>query len=81
MMEFKVGDIVTGNGSTQYYVTNNEMTKGLVTNVRGEVITIEVLEHEWWDVDDDREDNSFDVKAELFVLVEDVNETHSRYGL
>ena len=49
-MKFKVGDIVRGISGSPYRVTNEQMTKGIVTNTGdfggGYDAIIKVLEHE-----------------------------------
>lgn len=45
--KFKVGDIVKGNSESgrRYSVTNDNLTRGKVVRVVGDLITIEVLSH------------------------------------
>lgn len=45
--KFKVGDIVKGNSESgrRYLITNDNLTRGKVVRVAGDLITIEVLSH------------------------------------
>lgn len=43
--KFKVGDIVKGIGKTRYYVTDDNMTRGQVIDIRDSEIRVKVLEH------------------------------------
>ena len=66
--KFKVGDIVKGNSKSdgRYNFTNSNMTRGKVTSVTGDTITIEVLEHK---TRNGKVGEKYDVDPKYFDLV------------
>ena len=64
--KFKVGDIVTGIGYS-YGITNKDMTRGLVTEVIGDLIWIKILDHKLKSYIG----REFKVEASKFKKVED----------
>jgi hypothetical protein len=50
MSKFKVGDIVKGI-SDNYGYTNTQMTKGKVVGVCDDMISVKILEHDWYKSD------------------------------
>nr|DAJ92482.1 MAG TPA: hypothetical protein [Caudoviricetes sp.] len=68
--KFKIGDIVKGNSKSdgRYNITNSNMTRGKVTRVTGDTITIEVLEHK---TNLGKAGIKYDVDPKCFDLVEE----------
>ena len=64
--KFKVGDIVTGIDYS-YGITNKDMTRGLVTDVNGGLITVKILDHKVTN----KIGYKFNVIASKFKKVED----------
>ena len=78
---FKVGDIITGNDKSndRYGITNSKMTKGEVTAVNGDTISVRVLEHEIGFVG-----NDFEVMAKFFKKVKPEGNTRgytAKFGI
>ncbi len=70
--KFKVGDIVKGNSKSgrRYSVTNDNMTRGKVIGVAGDLITIEVLSHKT--MPEEVGEEYVGVESKYFDLVEKV---------
>lgn len=68
--KFKVGDIVKGNSESdgRYNFTNSNMTRGKVTSVTCDTITIEVLEHK---TSNGKVGEKYDVDPKYFDLMKE----------
>lgn len=74
--KFKVGDIVKGNSKSdgRYNFTNSNMTRGKVTRVTGDTITIEVLKHKTMH---GKVEEKYDVDPKYFDLVEETTKLYN----
>ena len=68
-MNIQVGDFVKGTPGLPYSITTEKMTRGLVTDVQKNAITVKIMEHE-----DVSPGNAFQVDPQYFKVIGHVKE-------